>query len=147
MALVFLKRNFVFNPLNHFVSLIRMGDCNWYNAPSLLFSHVSFFGSLLVCLISSFWGFRLCEQDNYKKPSYVQISVESYAHLTGLEDQVKTYEKQVQTLEDQIKEFNEKLSAAHSEMTTKDNLVKQHAKVAEEAVSGIILILPFCVKE
>ncbi|KAJ9165991.1 hypothetical protein P3X46_020798 [Hevea brasiliensis] len=76
------------------------------------------------------------DKDNYKKPNYVQISVESYTHLTGLEDQVKTYEQQVQTLEDEIKELNEKLSGANSEMTTKENLVKQHAKVAEEAVSG-----------
>ncbi|KAF9683123.1 hypothetical protein SADUNF_Sadunf05G0179400 [Salix dunnii] len=76
------------------------------------------------------------EKDNYKKPSYVQISVESYTHLTGLEDQVKSYEDQVHTLEGEIKDLNEKLSAAHSEMTTKENLVKQHAKVAEEAVSG-----------
>lgn len=49
-------------------------------------------------------------------------------------------DEQIQTLEGEIKELNEKLSAAHSEMTTKDNLVKQHAKVAEEAVSGIIYI-------
>ncbi|XP_031270181.1 filament-like plant protein 4 [Pistacia vera] len=75
-------------------------------------------------------------QDNYKKPTYVQISVESYSHLTGLEEQVKTYEEQVQTLEDQIKDLNEQLSTAQSEITTKDNLVKQHTKVAEEAVSG-----------
>lgn len=52
---------------------------------------------------------------------------------------MKTYEDQVQTLDDQIKDLNEKLSAAHSEMTTKDNLVKQHGKVAEEAVSGMML--------
>ncbi|XP_023535896.1 filament-like plant protein 4 isoform X1 [Cucurbita pepo subsp. pepo] len=76
------------------------------------------------------------DQDGCKKPSYVQISVESYSHLTGLEDQVKTRDEQIQALEDEIKELSEKLSAAHSEMTTKDNLVKQHAKVAEEAVSG-----------
>ncbi|KAF8410471.1 hypothetical protein HHK36_003000 [Tetracentron sinense] len=69
------------------------------------------------------------DQNNYKKVNYVQISMESYGHLTGLEDQFKS-------LEDQVKELNEKLSSAHSEMTTKDNLVKQHAKVAEEAVSG-----------
>ncbi|XP_015902959.3 filament-like plant protein 4 isoform X1 [Ziziphus jujuba] len=75
-------------------------------------------------------------EDNYKKPNYVQISVEQYSLLTHLENQVKTYEEQVQTLDDQIKDLNEKLSAANSEMTTKDNLVKQHAKVAEEAVSG-----------
>ncbi|XP_050230372.1 filament-like plant protein 4 [Mercurialis annua] len=76
------------------------------------------------------------DKDNYKKPNYVQISVESYTHLTGLEDQVKNYEQQVESLEDEIKELNENLSAANSEMITKDNLVKQHAKVAEEAVSG-----------
>ncbi|KAJ1389940.1 Filament-like plant protein [Sesbania bispinosa] len=75
-------------------------------------------------------------QDIYKKPNYVQISVESYSHLTGLEDQVKTYEEKVQTLEDEIKDLNEKLSAANSEINTKESLVKQHAKVAEEAVSG-----------
>lgn len=54
---------------------------------------------------------------------------------------MKTYEDQVKTLEGDIKDLNEKLSAAHSEMTTKENLVKQHAKVAEEAVSGMALFL------
>ncbi|CAN0906356.1 Filament-like plant protein 4 [Linum grandiflorum] len=78
----------------------------------------------------------LGDKDNYKKPNYVQISVESYTHLTGLEDQVKSYENQVHSLDDEIKDLNDKLSAAESEMTTKENLVKQHAKVAEEAVSG-----------
>ncbi|KAL7117457.1 hypothetical protein ACP275_03G072700 [Erythranthe tilingii] len=76
------------------------------------------------------------KQENNKKPKYVQISMESYTHLTGLEDQVKSYEEQVQSLEDEVKELNEKLSEADSEMTNKENLVKQHAKVAEEAVSG-----------
>ncbi|CAI9763782.1 unnamed protein product [Fraxinus pennsylvanica] len=82
------------------------------------------------------------KQDN-KKPKYVQISMESYAHLTGLEDQVKSYDEQVKSYDEQVKilegeiqDLNEKLSAAHSEMTDKENLVKQHAKVAEEAVSG-----------
>ncbi|KAM3304528.1 hypothetical protein P3S67_011394 [Capsicum chacoense] len=53
---------------------------------------------------------------------YVQISVESYSysHLIGLEDRVKSL----------------KLAAAQSEMTNKENLGKQYAKVAEEAVSG-----------
>ncbi|KAK4795345.1 hypothetical protein SAY86_013339 [Trapa natans] len=76
------------------------------------------------------------DQEKYKKPNYVQISLESYSHLTSLENQVKTYEEEVQTLEDHIKELDEQLSAAQSEVTTKDNLVKQHSKVAEEAVSG-----------
>ncbi|KAL1343923.1 filament-like plant protein 4 isoform X1 [Arachis hypogaea] len=71
-----------------------------------------------------------------KEVNYVQISVESYSHLTGLEDQVKTYEGKVRTLENEIKEMNEKLSAANSDINTKETIVKQHAKVAEEAVLG-----------
>ena len=71
-----------------------------------------------------------------KKSKYVQISVESYSHLTGLEDQVKSLEEQVSGLEDEVKDLNEKLAAAQSEMTNKENLVNQYAEVAEEAVSG-----------
>ncbi|XXG74943.1 hypothetical protein AAC387_Pa07g3550 [Persea americana] len=69
------------------------------------------------------------DQDNSKNVKYVQISPESYANFTELEDQVKI-------LNEKLSSLNEKLSSAQSEMTTKDNLVKQHAKVAEEAVSG-----------
>ncbi|KAL3505382.1 hypothetical protein ACH5RR_035223 [Cinchona calisaya] len=76
------------------------------------------------------------KKEESKKPKYVQISVDTYSHLTGLEDQVKSYEEQMSTLEEEIKELNENLSAANTEMTNKENLVKQHAKVAEEAVSG-----------
>ncbi|KAK9063905.1 hypothetical protein SSX86_017777 [Deinandra increscens subsp. villosa] len=118
------------------------------------------------------------KQDGYKKPNYVQISVDQYSHLTGLEDQVKTYEDkvisyedevksykdqvksyedqvksydeqvkryedqqlvyedQIKNLENEVKELNEQLSEAHSETTTQENLVKQHTKFAEEAVSG-----------
>lgn len=64
-----------------------------------------------------------------KAPKFVQISPETYAHLTDSEEQVKVLDEKVKTL-------NEKLSASQSEITTKDALVKQHAKVAEEAVSG-----------
>ena len=59
---------------------------------------------------------------------------------------MKTYEEKVQTLEDEIQELNEKLSAASSEMNTKEDLVKQHAKVAEEAVSGILLERCCCIR-
>ncbi|KAF7049740.1 hypothetical protein CFC21_058227 [Triticum aestivum] len=68
------------------------------------------------------------EQED-KVPKFVQISPETYAHLTDSEEQVKVLDEKVKTL-------NEKLSASQSEITTKDALVKQHAKVAEEAVSG-----------
>ncbi|KAK1391193.1 filament-like plant protein 4 [Heracleum sosnowskyi] len=78
----------------------------------------------------------LGKPDNNKKPKYVQISVESYSHLTGLEDQMTSYDDKVKELEDEVEELNEKLSAANLEMVAKESLVKQHSKVAEEAVSG-----------
>ncbi|GJN08481.1 hypothetical protein PR202_ga26407 [Eleusine coracana subsp. coracana] len=68
------------------------------------------------------------EQED-KAPKFVQVSPETYAHLTESEENVKI-------LDEKLKILNEKLSAAESEITTKDALVKQHAKVAEEAVSG-----------
>ncbi|CAN6288471.1 unnamed protein product [Urochloa humidicola] len=68
------------------------------------------------------------EQDE-KVPKYVQISPERYSHLTESEEQIEI-------LKAKIKVLNEKLAVAQSEMNTKDALVKQHAKVAEEAVSG-----------
>ncbi|KAL2348597.1 hypothetical protein Fmac_002597 [Flemingia macrophylla] len=68
-------------------------------------------------------------QDNSKNKNYVHISMESYTRLSGLEDQAAN-------LEDQVKALETKLSAVYSELNSKDDLVKQHAKVAEEAVSG-----------
>ncbi|XP_062216204.1 filament-like plant protein 4 [Phragmites australis] len=68
------------------------------------------------------------EQED-KAPKFVQVSAETYAHLTESEEKVKV-------LDENVKVLNGKLSAAQSEITTKDALVKQHAKVAEEAVSG-----------
>lgn len=66
-------------------------------------------------------------KENAKSVNYVQISEESYAQLTALEDEVKF--------------LTEKLTSAQSEITTKEELVKQHVKVAEEAVSGHIFPL------
>uniref|UniRef100_A0A0E0M5P6 Filament-like plant protein 4 n=1 Tax=Oryza punctata TaxID=4537 RepID=A0A0E0M5P6_ORYPU len=68
------------------------------------------------------------EQDE-QVPKFVQISPERYTNLTESEEQVKI-------LCDKVNVLNEKLSAAQSDITTKDSLVKQHVKVAEEAVSG-----------
>ena len=90
----------------------------------------------LVLVIYVLVSFIFQGKQEIKKPKYVQISVESYSHLTGLEDQVKSLEEQVSGLEDEVKDLNEKLAAAQSEMTNKENLVKQYAEVAEEAVSG-----------
>lgn len=51
---------------------------------------------------------------------------------------MKSYEEQVQNLEEEIKDLNEKLSTAQTEINAKEDLVKQHTKVAEEAVSGMM---------
>lgn len=69
------------------------------------------------------------QQGNCKNMNYVQITMESYTHMSGLEDQVVN-------LEDQVKALESKLSAAYSQLNNKDNIIKQHAKVAEEAVLG-----------
>ncbi|XP_042389257.1 filament-like plant protein 4 [Zingiber officinale] len=68
------------------------------------------------------WKKKSSEKDVSNITNYVQISAETYANLIDLEDQVKI--------------LNEKLSAAENEITTKDNLVKQHVKVSEEAILG-----------
>lgn len=43
---------------------------------------------------------------------------------------------QQQQSEDKAKSVSEQLATALADITIKDNLVKQHIKVAEEAVSG-----------
>ncbi|CAH8344582.1 unnamed protein product [Eruca vesicaria subsp. sativa] len=68
-------------------------------------------------------------QEKCKNTNYVQITMESYTHLSRMEDQVKHFESQV-------KDLHEKLTTAQSELNTKEGLILQHAKVAEEAVSG-----------
>ncbi|KAF8080434.1 hypothetical protein N665_0944s0002 [Sinapis alba] len=75
-------------------------------------------------------------QENGKKASYIQISFDQYSHFNGLKDEVHKYEEQVSKLEDQIKDLDSKLSTANADVTAKEVLVKQHSKVAEEAVTG-----------
>ncbi|CAN6886512.1 hypothetical protein Bca4012_071056 [Brassica carinata] len=75
-------------------------------------------------------------QENGKKPSYIQISFDQYSHFNALKDEVHKYEGQVTNLEDQIKDLDSKLSTANAEIAAKEVLVKQHSKVAEEAVTG-----------
>lgn len=62
------------------------------------------------------------EKDDAENEKYMQIKMESYTYFTGLEEQVKA--------------LTEKLFLAESDITAKGNLVKQHTRVAEEAVSG-----------
>ncbi|XP_078439953.1 filament-like plant protein 4 [Wolffia australiana] len=64
-----------------------------------------------------------------KESDNVTISKDQHAHFLRLEDEVRT-------LENQCSSQSEKLSTAQSDLVAKENLVKQHAKVAEEAVSG-----------
>jgi O-succinylbenzoate synthase len=48
-------------------------------------------------------------------------------------------ETEKEELKDSMKTLAEKLSAALANVSAKDDLVKQHVKVAEEAVAGINL--------
>ncbi|CAH8385501.1 unnamed protein product [Eruca vesicaria subsp. sativa] len=75
-------------------------------------------------------------QENGKKPSYIQISFDQYSVFNGLKDEVQKYQEKVTNLEDQIKDLDSKLSTANADITAKEVLVKQHSKVAEEAVTG-----------
>ncbi|KAL1215561.1 Filament-like plant protein 5 [Cardamine amara subsp. amara] len=68
-------------------------------------------------------------QEKCKNTNYVQITMDSYTHMSRMEDQVKLFESEVKDLKD-------KLTIAHSEIKTKESSILQHAKVAEEAVSG-----------
>ncbi|KAG7544882.1 Filament-like plant protein [Arabidopsis suecica] len=68
-------------------------------------------------------------QEKCKNTNYVQITMDSYTHMSRMEDQVKLFESEV-------KDLKEKLTLAYSEIKTKESLILQHAKVAEEAVSG-----------
>ncbi|XP_019091790.1 PREDICTED: filament-like plant protein 4 isoform X2 [Camelina sativa] len=79
---------------------------------------------------------EVLDQENGKKPNYIQISFDQYSNLNGLKDEVKNYEDKVTKLEDQIKDLDLKLSTANADITAKEVLVKQHSKVAEEAVTG-----------
>ncbi|WMV26663.1 hypothetical protein MTR67_020048 [Solanum verrucosum] len=75
-----------------------------------------------------------------KKPKYVQISVESYSHLTGLEDQVKSLEEQVNGLEGEVKDLDEKLSAVQLEMTNKENLAESEAATLKNYLESVTLL-------
>lgn len=65
---------------------------------------------------------------------------------SGLQDRNRTAadEARGQWLqsEERAKILSEKLSTALADITSKDNLVKQHVKVAEEAVSGTFFNSP-----
>ncbi|XP_047318020.1 filament-like plant protein 4 [Impatiens glandulifera] len=78
----------------------------------------------------------LQDQGKQKNVTYVQISVDSYKHLTGLEDQVCMLKDDVEELMNQLKDSQEKLNAANVELVSKEDVANTHAKVAEEAVSG-----------
>lgn len=69
------------------------------------------------------------EQELTKPVSFIQISLDKYEHFNVLEEQVEV-------LNVKLNDMKEKLTSAQTDITTKEDLVKQHAKVAEEAISG-----------
>ena len=70
------------------------------------------------------------------------ISLLSKASATHGSQSLEVTSKAVpidEEINDNVKSLTEKLSAALMNISAKEDLVKQHAKVAEEAVSGIFL--------
>ncbi|CAN8288570.1 unnamed protein product [Cochlearia groenlandica] len=76
--------------------------------------------------------------ENYKEEvKDFEGRVESYEEqVKSFEEQIERYDEEVQRLNDDNEDLNEKLSVANEEIVTKEALVKQHSKVAEDAVSG-----------
>ncbi|CAN7029703.1 hypothetical protein IGI04_029728 [Brassica rapa subsp. trilocularis] len=56
--------------------------------------------------------------------------------IEAYDDKVQSYAEQVETLNEEKEDLSEKLTAANEEIDTKEALVKQHCKVAEDAVAG-----------
>lgn len=86
----------------------------------------------------------------------IDICVQEVARI--LEDQIRSQQEQMDStlrevdekytekekaINEKLDTVNKKLTSALAEITVKDNLVKQHIKVAEEAVVGKIGFLSF----
>ena len=56
--------------------------------------------------------------------------------IEAYDEKVQSYAEQVETLNGEKEDLSEKLTAANEEIDTKEALVKQHCKVAEDAVAG-----------
>ncbi|KAF3495616.1 hypothetical protein DY000_02052363 [Brassica cretica] len=56
--------------------------------------------------------------------------------IEAYDEKVQSYAEQVETLNEEKEDLSEKLTAANEEIDTKEALVKQHCKVAEDAVAG-----------
>jgi len=70
--------------------------------------------------------------------SYEEQVKDFEEQIDAYDEKVHEYEEQVQKLNEDVEDLNEKLSVANEEIVTKEALVKQHSKVAEDAVSGIL---------
>ncbi|KAK1576405.1 hypothetical protein Q3G72_013516 [Acer saccharum] len=118
-------------PIPPFLEEEKTSMVNKPEASTKVLAAMTTYLSSLASLIS-----MILLSEKYKTINYVQISLDSYAHLCGLEVQVKTLKDQVKLLEGEETHLKGKLSAALSEINSKDNLVQQHAKVAEDSVLG-----------
>jgi len=84
---------------------------------------------------SNIWVCMIVEQEALRA-SPVSASPNN-AQSTDISSKIVSHE-----VHETIKSLNEKLSAALFSISAKEDLVKQHVKVAEEAVAGINLYNP-----
>lgn len=94
-----------------------------------------------------------CQNRKHSPSSCLAIQMQEVARM--LEDQVRShqelikctlrevdekYSEKEKAINEKLDNVNTKLTSALAEITAKDNLVKQHIKVAEEAVIGKLKI-------
>ncbi|XP_071722727.1 filament-like plant protein 6 [Rutidosis leptorrhynchoides] len=75
----------------------------------------------------------LGDQESYKKVNYVQVTMDTYTHLTGLDDQVKALKNQVKVSEDEINNLKEKLEFSEDEVRD----LKEKYTFAEDEVNDL----------
>jgi len=91
------------------------------------------------------------QHDQSMKPEVYQSplpEVSPNIRNDDVQDSVKNLNEKVSPkvkdddVQDSVKSLNEKLSAALLTINAKEDLVKQHTRVAEEAVAGIFFLFP-----
>ncbi|CAH8367850.1 unnamed protein product [Eruca vesicaria subsp. sativa] len=71
------------------------------------------------------------EKDAVKKPKYVQISVEQYTHLTGLEEQIKTYDVEIKSYENRVEAYEDQVKSFEEQIKTHDVQIKSYESQVE----------------
>ncbi|KAG2305154.1 hypothetical protein Bca52824_033805 [Brassica carinata] len=65
------------------------------------------------------------------------VQIKSYeSQVEAYEEQIKSFEEQIEAYDEKVQSYAEQVERLNEEIATKEALVKQHSKVAEDAVAG-----------